>query len=94
VARLARYFVEGQPQHSIQRGNDRELIFAADEDYLFFVECLQNAAKRHRCAIHAYVSMTNHTHLLATPETKSSLPKTIELNPVRAGMVEEPLHYR
>jgi putative transposase len=39
---------------------------------------LQEAAERHRCAIHASVSMTNHTHLLATPETKNSLTKTME----------------
>ena len=75
MARLARYFVEGQPQHLIQRGNNREPIFVVDDDYRFYLECLQEAAERHGCAIHAYVLMTNHTHLLATPETESSLPK-------------------
>jgi putative transposase len=39
---------------------------------------LQVAAERHGCATHAYVLMTNHTHLLATPETESSLPKTMQ----------------
>ena len=137
MARLARYFVEGQPQHLIQRGNNREPIFVADDDYRFYLECLQEAAERCGSAIHAYVLMTNHTHLLATPEMQSSLPKTmqsvgrryvqyfnftysrtgtlwegrykatvidseaylltcmryIELNPVRAGMVEDPSDY-
>lgn len=78
MARLARYFVEGQPQHLIQRGNNREPIFAADEDYRFYLECLQEAVERHGCAIHAYVLMTNHTHLLAIPGTESSLPKTMQ----------------
>lgn len=78
MARLPRYFVEGQPQHLIQRGNNREPIFVGDDDYLFYLECLQEAAERHGCAIHAYVLMTNHVHLLATPETEHSLPKTLQ----------------
>ena len=76
--RLPRYFVEGQPQHLIQRGNNREPIFAGDDDYAFYLECVQEAAARHGCAIHAYVLMTNHVHLLATPETEQSLPKTLQ----------------
>ena len=35
VARLPRYFVPGQPQHIILRGNNRQAIFAAEQDYLF-----------------------------------------------------------
>ena len=78
MARLARYFVEGQPQHLIQRGNNREPIFVANDDYRFYLECLQEAAERYGSAIHAYVLMTNHTHPLATPEMQSSLPKTMQ----------------
>ena len=48
MARLARYFVEGQAQHIIQRGNNREPIFADDDDYRFYLECLQDAAKGRR----------------------------------------------
>lgn len=78
MARLPRYFVEGQPQHLIQRGNNRDPVFAAEDDYRFYLDCLQDAADRHGCAIHAYVLMTNHVHLLATPETPESLPKTLQ----------------
>ncbi len=78
MARLPRYFVEGQPQHLIQRGNNREPIFASDEDRSFYLECLQDAAERHGCALHAHVLMTNHIHLLVTPETEHSLPKTLQ----------------
>ncbi len=52
MARLPRYFVEGQPQHLIQRGNNREPIFANDEDRSFYLECLQDAAERHACVLH------------------------------------------
>jgi len=78
MARLPRYFVKGQAQHLIQRGNNREPIFVCDEDYSFYLECLQDAAERFGCAIHAYVLMTNHVHLLATPETEQSLPKALQ----------------
>lgn len=78
MARLPRYFVEDQPQHLIQRGNNREPIFVADNDYFFYLECLEKAAMRHGCEIHAYVLMTNHVHLLATPKSEKSLPKTLQ----------------
>ena len=44
VARLPRYFVPAQPQHIILRGNNRQAIFAAEQDYLFFRDCLVEAA--------------------------------------------------
>ncbi len=78
MARLPRLFVPGQPLHVIQRGNNREPIFASDEDYRFYLRCLQEAADAQGLAIHAYVLMTNHVHLLATPETESSLSKTLQ----------------
>jgi REP-associated tyrosine transposase len=78
MARLPRYFVPDQPQHIIQRGNNREAIFAYEKDYQFYLTCLQEAAEKHGMAIHAYVLMTNHVHLLATPETAYSIPKTLQ----------------
>ena len=78
MARLPRYFVEGQPQHIIQRANNREPIFASDEDYLFYLNCLQDAAEQYGCALHAYVLMTNHVHLLVTPETEQSILKALQ----------------
>ncbi|MBQ0718730.1 MAG: transposase [Gammaproteobacteria bacterium] len=78
MARLARCFVEGQPQHIIQRGNNREPIFAVERDYLFYLECLQEAAEQHGLAIHSYVLMTNHVHLLVTPQTQHSIGKTLQ----------------
>lgn len=78
MARLPRYNLPGQPQHVILRGNNRSIIFVAEEDYHFFIECLQNAAEQHGCAIHAYVLMTNHVHLLMTPEREDSIGKTLQ----------------
>ena len=77
MARLPRYFVPGQPQHIILRGNNRQAIFAADQDYRFFRDCPVEAAQRFGLGVHAYVSMTHHVHLLATPNDVASLPITL-----------------
>jgi len=78
MARLPRYALPGQPQHIIQRGNNRQVIFAADADYQFFRDALVEAAIKHRLAIHAYIWMTNHVHLLATPELDDSVSKVFQ----------------
>lgn len=124
--------------HLIQRGNNRQGCFYTEDDYRFYLEWLQTYAKDTGCAVHAYVLMTNHVHLLLTSSTaggagemmkrlgqryvqyvnrtyrrsgtlwegrfRSCLTQEesyvlgcyryIELNPVRAGMVEHPGEYQ
>lgn len=138
MARLPRFDLAGVAQHIVQRGNDRQPCFGGDADYLQYRQELGEAALKHGCALHAYVLMTNHVHLLVTPHEvgavsrlmqaigrryvgcfnarygrtgtlwegrfKSALVDSedyllrcyryIELNPVRAGMVTDPLDYR
>ena len=67
MARLPRFSLAGVPQHVIQRGNNRHACFAAEADPRFYLDCLHEAAQRYECAVHAYVLMTNHVHLLVTP---------------------------
>ena len=67
MARLPRFTISGQPQHVIQRGNNRDPIFVDDEDYPYYLERLQDAAEKYQVDIHAYVLMTDHVHLLVTP---------------------------
>ena len=137
MARLPRFVIPGQPQHVIVRGINREAIFHTEEDYAFYLEKLQNACEKYACQLHAYVTMTNHVHLLLTPKYENSIGKVIqsvgryyvqyfnyhysrtgtlwegrykatlidsenylltcmryiELNPVRAHMVEHPAKY-
>jgi len=78
MARLPRYVVPGQPQHIIHRGNNRQVIFTADADYQFFRDALVDASKTHGLAVHAYVWMTNHIHVLATPEGENSISKVFQ----------------
>jgi REP-associated tyrosine transposase len=67
MSRKSRFNLVGLPQHVIQRGNNREPCFYADDDYFRYLHDLKDAADKNRCAIHAYVLMTNHVHLLVTP---------------------------
>jgi putative transposase len=137
MPRRARTVAAGFPMHAILRGIDRAVIFFHDSDYRVLLDMLAERAAAESVRIHAYVLMTNHLHLLMTPETErgpSSLMKGlgqryvqhinrtdrrtgtlfegrfrssvieadtyllacqryIELNPVRAGMVQAPGDY-
>ena len=72
MPRRPRIIVPGTPLHIIQRGNNRQDCFFADEDYLLYLAWLKDYAKSTKCAIHAYALMTNHVHLLLTPKRKDS----------------------
>lgn len=137
MPRRARLAVAGIPWHIIQRGNNRSTCFFAEQDHRYYLKTLTEQSALHGCNIHAYCLMTNHVHLLLTPDTaeapslmmknlgqryvqyvnatygrsgtlwegrfKSCLAQDegyalccyryIELNPVRAGMVENPGDY-
>ena len=64
-------------QHLIQRGTDRLDIFRCDGDRLALLTMLRNASQLHRSAIHGYVLMKTHFHVLATADTLTSIEKTM-----------------
>ena len=138
MARVQRLFLPGMPLHVVQRGADRQACFFDSADFLWYLQQLQRHSRAQGCALHAYVLMTNHVHLLLSAESISSVSRMmkalaqeyahyvnwrrhrtgplwdgrykscvvqdvtyllacqryIELNPVRAGMVRYPGHYR
>ena len=138
MPRKPRFYLPGAPVHAVQRGHNKSAVFFDDFDYLEYLRCLKQTADACGCAIHAYVLMTNHVHLLLTPEGPKSIGRLfqrlghyyvryinetydrsgslwegryksnivqsqtylltcqryIELNPVRAGMVDHPADYR
>lgn len=138
MPRRPRLTLPNVPLHLIQRGNNRQACFVADEDYRNYLDWLGEYAGKTGCRIHAYVLMTNHVHLLVSAERGGasgemmkalgqryvqyfnktyrrsgtlwegryrSCPtqaesyllacqRYIELNPVRAGMVDHPGSYR
>lgn len=78
MARLPRLVVPNQPHHIIQSGNDRQAIFRDAEDYAAFLRWLREAAKQFKVAIHAYVLMPNHLHLLASPADGVGLSRMMQ----------------
>ena len=75
MPRRARIKFAGIPQHITQRGNNRAACFFADDDYRYYLQCLSEGAQRYSCDVHAYVLMTNHVHLLVTPENEEGLSR-------------------
>jgi putative transposase len=133
-----RYCPAGYPVHVIQRGNDRQLCFAEESDLAAYANWLNEYSDQYNVQVHGWVFMTNHVHLLLTPQTDAGTSKLmqtlgrlyvryfnhryqrsgtlfegryrsslvqqeeyllacqryIELNPVRAGLVQDPGDYR
>jgi putative transposase len=70
MPRQARFIVAGVAAHITQRGHNGDVCFIRESDYLLYLLHLRELSERHRCAVHAYCLMTNHVHLLLTPETE------------------------
>jgi len=52
----------------VQRGNNRQVCFESDDDIAAYANWLCEAALKYDVLIHAWVFMTNHVHLLVTPQ--------------------------
>ena len=78
MPRRPRSWIRDVPLHILQRGNNRAACFYAEEDYRFYLHWLQLNAEHYGCAIHAYVLMTNHVHLMLTPEERDSASKLMQ----------------
>jgi putative transposase len=78
MARLPRLTVPGYPHHIIQRGNNRQAIFGGTADYELLLALIDEHARKQQVAIHGYVLMSNHFHLLATPETLEGIPQLMQ----------------
>ncbi|AXQ31163.1 transposase [Solimonas sp. K1W22B-7] len=78
MPRKPRYYLAGVPSHVIQRGHNREPCFAAPEDFRYYLQCLREACLTYEATIHAYVLMTNHVHLLMTPDKVDSISRVLQ----------------
>ena len=78
MARLPRLTVTGYPQHVILRGNNRQDIFRNTADYQRMLDLIEQHSGELGVEIHAYVLMTNHLHLLLTPQKDQALPKMMQ----------------
>lgn len=78
MARLPRLILPGQPHHVVLRGNNRQAIFFSDLDRQHWLAVLAEAATQYRVAIHAFVLMDNHVHLLLSPENAEGLSRMMQ----------------
>jgi len=67
MPRKARLIVPDCPHHIVQRGHNRQVIFASDEDYHYYLNNLQHWKEELGCKVYAFCLMTNHVHLLINP---------------------------
>ena len=78
MARLSRVSPVGVPQHVIQRGNNRQVCFASEDDMKAYLSWLAEYAKKYQVDVHAWVLMTNHVHLLCTPQAPSAISSMMQ----------------
>jgi len=72
MPRYPRAFIQGFAHHIVQRGHDHNPIFAAPEDYRFYLENLSGQKRRLDVDVLAYCLMTNHVHLILRPTLDSN----------------------
>ena len=78
MPRKPRFIIPGVPVHVVQRGRSREPVFYDDADYRVYLGRLKEASEKYQCQIHAYVLMTNHIHLLATPSDIQGITRMMQ----------------
>ena len=77
MPRRTRVHIDGLPLHIVQRGHNRAACFFDDQDRVAYLGWLSDALEHERCWLHAYVLMTNHVHLLLTPEHAARVPQVL-----------------
>ncbi|KAB8193914.1 transposase [Lysobacter maris] len=78
MPRRPRIDLPGIAQHVVQRGNDRQPCFFDGIDYVRYLQDLREIVRREQCAVHAYVLMTNHVHLLMTPSASGQIGRVMQ----------------
>ena len=78
MARLPRLNMAHISQHVVQRGNNKHACFFAEKDYIVYLDKLKIYSKKYQVEVHAFVLMTNHVHLLMTPQTKTGVSQLMQ----------------
>ena len=78
MPRKPRLYIPDIPFHVIQRGNNRSAGFFSEENYHFYLECLQSACSKHHVSVQADVLMTNHAHMLLTPDSTEGISRVMQ----------------
>jgi REP-associated tyrosine transposase len=67
MPRTARIVLPNYPHHVIQRGHNRQTVFACEDDYRYYLDNLAELKTTFGCKIYSFCLMTNHVHLLIDP---------------------------
>ena len=78
MPRKPRMYLPDIPAHVVQRGNNRDACFFCDDDYQYYLEVLGQGLRRYDVHLHAYCLMTNHVHLLMTPEDEDGISRVMQ----------------
>ena len=78
MPRKPRMYLPGVPAHIVQRGNNRDACFFSDIDYQYYLEVLGQGLRRYEVKLHAYCLMTNHVHLLMTPNDEMGISRVMQ----------------
>jgi len=78
LPRNSRLCPAGLPIHVLQRGNNRQILFTSDTDIKAYANWLREAAGNYGIAVHAWVFMTNHVHLLLTPASSNAISRCMQ----------------
>ena len=68
MPRIGRVMQAGYPHHIVQRGHNRQVVFAAPRDYVRYLDTLAEFKVMYGVKVYAYCLMTNHVHLLLAPD--------------------------
>ena len=78
MARLARVSPVGVPVHVYQRGNNHQVVFADESDFVAYLGWLIEYSKKYEVEVHSWCLMTNHIHLLCTPRQEGGISKMMQ----------------
>ena len=78
MARQSRIQIAGVTQLITQRGNNNQAVFFSEQDYLYYLDILNQTAIKEQCQIHAYVLMSNYIHILATPTKDDGISRLMK----------------
>ncbi len=94
MPRISRLVIPEYPHHITQRGNYKQSTFTSDEDYICYLNLLQEYSKKHGSLILAYCLMPNHVHFIAIPKAMTSLALTFKLTHMRYSLYHNAKHKR
>jgi putative transposase len=76
--RLARPIADGLVYHALNRGNNRQVVFAREADFHSFLRALRQTRDRYPFHLYAYCLLSNHFHLVLAPQDGQSISRVLQ----------------